>query len=69
MTFPGQTQNAAISGSTEIGLYGGLGLKAEISSSVALTAQFNFSGDVAGAAGWPRRGLLSSTLSHARLVP
>lgn len=46
VTFLGQTQNAALSGTTEIGLYGGLGLKAQISSSVALTAdadaQFNF---------------------------
>lgn len=53
VTFLGQTQNAALSGSTEIGLYGGLGLKAQISPSVGLTAgadaQFNFSGDVAGA--------------------
>ena len=53
VTFLGQTQNAALSGTTEIGLYGGLGFRTEVSSSVALTAgadaEVNFSGDVSGA--------------------
>lgn len=53
VTFLGQTQNTAVAGSTEFGLYGGVGLTAHISPSVTLTAgadaQWHFSGQVSGA--------------------
>ena len=53
VTFLGQTQNTAVAGSTEFGLYGGIGLTAHVSPSVTLTAgadaQWHFSGQVSGA--------------------
>ncbi len=53
VTFLGQTQNTAVAGSTEFGLYGGVGLTAHVSPSVTLTAgadaQWHFSGQVSGA--------------------
>lgn len=54
VTFLGQTQNATAAGTTELGLYGGLGLSATINPNVTLTAgadaQWHFSGQVSGAA-------------------
>jgi hypothetical protein len=53
VTFLGQTQNAAVAGSTELGLYGGVGLSASVSPTVTMTAgadaQWHFSGQVSGA--------------------
>lgn len=53
VSFLGQTQNAAVAGSTEFGLYGGLGLAAVVSPNVTLSAgadaQWLFGGQVSGA--------------------
>ena len=53
VSFLGQTQNAAVPGGTEIGLYGGLGFASQLNDAVRFTvgadAQWKFSGQLSGA--------------------
>lgn len=53
VSFLGQTQNAAVAGITDFGLYGGLGLSTQVSPSVKLSAgadaQWKFNGELSGA--------------------